>query len=117
MVEVGRICMITMALASAARAGVQYGAQSLITVTDNAGMQNAAKADAPNLTGMTAAGSHYCRCADGTASTCLATDCAASHRLSYVKMNTSAIYTPWFNWPGIPTTTTLASQATMRASQ
>jgi Flp pilus assembly protein TadG len=116
-VETGRICLLAMALASAARAGVQYGAQNLTTVSDSAGMQNAALAGAPNLTGMTATGSHFCRCSDGTASTCLATDCAASHRLMYVSTNTSATYTPWFSWPGIPVATTLSSQAVMRVSQ
>src|ERR1700736_1219856 len=70
-VEAGRICLVAIALASAARAGVQYGAQSLTYVTDNAGMQNAAVADAPHLGGMTATGSHFCKCSDGSTSTCL----------------------------------------------
>ena len=116
-VEAGRICLVAIALASAARAGVQYGAQNLTSVSDSAGMQTAAKADAPNLPAMTASGSHFCQCSDGSASTCLATDCATSHRLTYVKMNTSATYTPWFNWPGVPLTTTLSSQAIMRVAQ
>jgi Flp pilus assembly protein TadG len=116
-VETGRICLVAVALASAARAGVQYGAQNLTTVSDTAGMQNAALADAPNLTGMTATASHSCHCSDGSASTCLSTDCAASHRLTYVKVNTSATYTPWFNWPGVPLTTALSSQAIMRVAQ
>lgn len=116
-VEAGRICLVAVALSSAARAGVQYGAQSLTTVSDTAGMQNAAKADAPNLTAMTATGSYYCQCSDGSASTCLSTDCSSSHRLMYVKVATSATYTPIVNWPGIPTTTTLTSQAIMRVAQ
>jgi Flp pilus assembly protein TadG len=116
-VEAGRICLVAIALASAARAGVQYGAQSLTTVSDTAGMQSAAKADAPNLAGMTATGTYFCQCSDGTASSCLSTDCASSHRLMYVRMNTSATYTPWFNWPGVPLTTTLSSRAIMRVAQ
>src|SRR5579862_3853490 len=116
-VETGRICLVAIALASAARAGVQYGAQNLSTVADNAGMQTAAVADAPHLNGMTATGSHYCKCSDGSASTCLATDCASTHRLTYVKVTTSATYTPWFNWPGVPLTTTLTGNATMRVAQ
>ncbi len=116
-VEAGRICMVAIALASAAHAGVQYGAQNLTTVSDSVGMQNAAKADAPNLAGMTATAIYYCQCSDGSASTCLATDCSASHRLTYVRVNTSATYSPWFNWPGVPATTTLSSQAVMRVAQ
>ncbi len=116
-VEAGRICLVAVSLSSAARAGVQYGAQSLTTVSDTTGMQNAAKADAPNLTAMIATGTYYCQCSDGSASTCLSTDCASSHRLTYVKVATSATYTPIVNWPGIPTTTTLTSQAIMRVDQ
>jgi Flp pilus assembly protein TadG len=116
-VEAGRICLVAVALSSAARAGVQYGAQSLTTVSDTAGMQNAAKADATNLTGMTATGSYYCQCSDGSASTCLSTDCSSTHRLMYVKVATSATYTPIVNWPGIPASTTLSSQAIMRVAQ
>jgi len=117
MVEAGRICLVAIALASGARAGVQYGAQNLITVTDSAGMQAAATADVPNLNGMTATGIHFCKCSDGSASTCLATDCASSHRLTYVQVTTTATYTPWFNWPGVPLTTTLSSKAIMRVAQ
>jgi Flp pilus assembly protein TadG len=116
-VEAGRICLVAVALSGAARAGVQYGAQDLTTVSDVTGMQNAAKADAPNLTGMTAIATYYCQCSDGSTSACLATDCAASHRLMYVKVNTSGTYTPIINWPGVPATTTLTSQAIMRVAQ
>ncbi len=116
-VEAGRMCLVAVSLSSAARAGVQYGAQSLTTVSDTAGMQNAAKDDAPNLTGLTATGSYYCKCSDGSTSTCLSTDCASSHRLTYVKVVTSATYKPIVNWPGVPTTTTLTSQAIMRVNQ
>jgi Flp pilus assembly protein TadG len=116
-VEAGRICLVAIALASAARAGVQYGAQNLATVSDSAGMRTAAVSDAPNLAGMIAAGSHFCQCSDGSAATCLDNDCASSHRLVYAKMNTSATYTPLVNWPGVPVATTLSSQAILRVSQ
>src|SRR3989442_631129 len=104
-VEAGRICLVAIALSSAARAGVQYGAQNLTTVSDSVGMQNAAKADAPNLPAMTATATYYCKCSDGSASTCLVTDCGSSHRLMFVKVNTGATYTPWVSWPGVPLTT------------
>ncbi len=50
-VETGRAFYIAISVANAARAGVQYGAQSLSTAADNAGMQAAAANDAPNLSG------------------------------------------------------------------
>ena len=81
-VETGRAFYIAISVANAARAGVQYGSQNLTTAADTAGMQSAATADAPGLSGMTATARYYCICSDGTASTCLATDCAGSHRLA-----------------------------------
>jgi Flp pilus assembly protein TadG len=117
LVEAGHICLISVSLGSAARAGVQYGAQSLTTVKDSTGMISAAKADAPNLASMTVTATYHCVCSNGGASTCLSSDCSTSHRLTYVTVSTSAQYTPWFNWPGVPATTTLTSQATMRANQ
>jgi Flp pilus assembly protein TadG len=117
MVEAGHICLISISLGSAARAGVQYGAQSLTTAKDSSAMVSAAKADAPNLASMTVTASYHCVCSNGNASTCLATDCSTSHRLTYVTASTSAQYTPWFNWPGVPATTTLTSAATMRVNQ
>ena len=116
-VEAGRICLIAISLASAARAGVQYGAQSLITVNDNPGISSAASADAPNLPSMTATGSHFCKCADGSASTCLATDCASNHRVVFAETDTSATYTPLLTWPGVPIAMTLTGKAIMRVSQ
>ena len=41
-------------------------------------------ADAPNITGMTAVATHFCKCSDGTASTCLSTDCAGTPSSSMV---------------------------------
>ncbi len=100
-VETGRAFYIAISVANAARAGVQYGSQSLTTAADNTGMQTAATNDAPNLTGMTATATHFCICSDGTASTCLVTDCAGSHRLLYTQVNTSAPYAPLINFMGI----------------
>jgi len=116
-IETGRVCLVALSLASAARAGVQYGAQNLTTVSDGAGMQSAAKADAPNLAAFVATSTHYCKCSDGSSSTCLATDCSSSHRLTYVKVNTSATYAPWINWPGVPVAVTMTGQAVMRVAQ
>jgi Flp pilus assembly protein TadG len=115
-VETGRICLIAISLSAAARAGVQYGAQNLTTVANNSGMQSAAKADAGNLAGFVATSTHYCQCSNGAASTCLSTDCSTSHRLTYVQMNTSATYSPWISWPGVPVAVTMTGQAIMRVA-
>jgi Flp pilus assembly protein TadG len=116
-VETGRAFYIAISVANAARAGVQYGSQSLTTAGDSAGMQTAAANDAPNITGLTVTATHFCLCADGTASTCAATDCAGSHRLLYTQVNTSAPYTPMINFMGILPTMTVPGEAVMRVAQ
>ncbi len=116
-VETGRAFYIAISVANAARAGVQYGAQNLTTAGDNAGMQAAAANDAPNLTGMTEVATHFCICSDGTASTCLSTDCATSHRLLYAQVNTAAPYTPLITFMGILPTMTVPGKAIMRVVQ
>ncbi|MGB0062200.1 TadE/TadG family type IV pilus assembly protein [Candidatus Binatus sp.] len=116
-VETGRAFYIAISLANAARAGVQYGAQNLSTAGDNAGMQQAAINDAPSLAGMTATATHFCVCSDGSASTCLSTDCAGSHRLLYTQVLTSAAYKPLITFMGILPSMTVPGKAVMRVVQ
>ena len=116
-VETGRAFYIAISVANAARAGVQYGSQNLSTAADNTGMQAAATSDAPNLTGMTATATHFCKCSDGSASTCLTTDCSGSHRLLYTQVNTSASYSPLINFMGVLPTMTVPGKAIMRVVQ
>jgi Flp pilus assembly protein TadG len=116
-VEAGRAFYIAISVANAARAGVQYGSQNLSTAADNAGMQSAAANDAPNISGLTATASHFCKCSDGTASTCLATDCTGSHRLLYAQVLTSAPYAPLINLMGALPAMTIPGKAIMRVVQ
>jgi Flp pilus assembly protein TadG len=116
-VETGRAFYIAISVANAARAGVQYGSQSLTTAGDSAGMQTAAANDAPNIAGMTVTATHFCVCSDGSASTCLATDCVSSHRLLYTQVNTSAPYSPLINFMGILPTMSVPGAAVMRVAQ
>jgi Flp pilus assembly protein TadG len=116
-VETGRAFYIAISVSNAARAGVQYGAQNLTTANDTAGMQTAATNDAPNLTGMTATASHFCKCSDGTASTCLSTDCAGSHRLVYTQVITAAPYSPIINFMGALPAFSVPGKAIMRVVQ
>jgi Flp pilus assembly protein TadG len=116
-VEFGQIFYTQICVTNAARAGVQYGAQNITTAGDTSAAVQAALADAPNVTGLTATASHFCQCANGAASTCLATDCSGSHRLLYVQVNTSAPYTPMMSYPGLPGSLTLTGEATMRVPQ
>jgi Flp pilus assembly protein TadG len=115
--EFGLLAYTAIEVSNAAHAGVQYGAQNHATASDNAGMQAAALDDGPNVPGLAATATHFCGCADGAASTCLATDCAGSRILEYVQVNTTATVNPGLSYPGMAKTFTLSGQAIMRVEQ
>jgi Flp pilus assembly protein TadG len=117
LIEVGRYANFSILVSNAARAGVQYGAQNLVTAADNAAMQNAATADAQNLAGLTATATHFCKCSDGSASTCQPADCASSHRLVYVQVDTAGTFASLLNFGGIVPSLTIRGHAVMRAAQ
>lgn len=119
LVEMGRFAYYSIIVANAARAGAQYGAQSLATAADFNGMKQAALTDGQNISGLTVPTlpSNFCQCADGSASTCEATDCSSSHRLTYVQVDTRGTYSSLFNYPGLPSTFTVNSQAIMQVGQ
>jgi Flp pilus assembly protein TadG len=120
--EVGRLAYYSIAVCSAAQAGVLYGEQSQITASDNAGIIQAATADGANVSGLTATPSHSCYCmttgAQTAATHCLLSDCTSGQRfVEYVQVNTSATVTPMLNYPGVPSTFSLTGQANARVSQ
>jgi hypothetical protein len=116
-VEFGRLAYAAIEVKDAARAGVQYGAQSHATASDNAGIQQAALNDAPDVVELGATASHFCSCSNGGASTCVPTDCAGARILEFVQVNTTASIVPLFHVPGLPTTITFNGQAIMRVEQ
>ena len=120
LIEVGRFGSYIIMTENAARAGVQYGAQNTITALDTAGMKTSAKNDAQNDTGLSANAITFCQCADGTGSTCLATDCASSHRLIFVEVDTTGTWQSLTHFPGLPASLraiTVQGKAVMRVAQ
>lgn len=116
-VEFARFEYYSILVANAARAGVQYGAQNLITADDTTDMNSAATSDEGSLSTIKVTSSgHYCKCADGTTSTCLSGDCSSSHRLTYVFVDTSGTFTSLFSFPGIPSTFTVTSDAVLQVA-
>ena len=102
-----------MEVASAARAGAQYGISSSAHWTDYTGMQNAATNDAPNVSGLTATASRFCTCPDNTATTCGSGGCAGKR--TYVKVVTNATYSTLGSYLLIPSSVALSAQVSMRA--
>jgi len=115
--EFGRLAYISVEVANAAHAGVQYGAQTQATAANSAGMQAAAISDAPDVAGMTATATNYCKCSNGTSVSCTGT-CTGSHMIQYVQVNTSVTVAPIFTYPtGLPPSLTLTGAAVMRVEQ
>ncbi|HEX6509261.1 MAG TPA: hypothetical protein VF221_16665, partial [Chloroflexota bacterium] len=96
---------------------VEYGSESHATAWDNANMQIAASSSAPDVSNLTTTASHFCKCADGTSSTCLTTDCSGSRIIEYVQVNTSASVNPLIYVPGLPKSYSISGKAVMRVVQ
>jgi Flp pilus assembly protein TadG len=117
-IEVGRFAYYSIVVSNAARAGAQYGAQSLATAADTAGISTAAKNDAQNITGLTVTSSQLCGCTGaGLSGNCPATGCGASHPLVYVQVTASGSFTSLFSYPGIPKTFDVTSTEKMQVAQ
>ncbi len=111
--DLSRVYYLSIALNNAARAGVQYGVQNSTTAANTSGMQTAAANDASGISGISTTASEYCQCPTGAAFSCSTSNSCSDKRV-YVKVVTSATFTTLFNYPGIPHTVSLTSQAVMR---
>lgn len=115
-VDFGRAYFVAIEVSAAAEAGATYG---LKNPTDTAGMQSAASLDAPDLAGLTSMASYGSECSDGTSAVAGSgsTPSCTADVVQYVEVDTSAIYKPFMNYPGLPSKFTLTGKARMRASQ
>jgi Flp pilus assembly protein TadG len=119
LIEISRFAYYSIQVGGAARAGVQYGAQNLVSATDTSGMVAAATADAENVPGFAATASVSCTCAD--ASPCNPTDvpadCASSHRIVYVSLDATGSMQSLLQLPLVPTSYSIDRTVTMRVEQ
>ncbi len=112
MVDFGRFMYDGILAANAARAGVQYGAQTLITAKDTSGQQTAATNDAAGLSGLTATASQpWCEI-NGSATTC-----GTANSVAFVKVTVTGSFSPLIKYPGLPATFPVSGSATMRVEQ
>lgn len=106
-------------VANAARAGAQYGSQSVVTAADSNGIALAARNDAANISGMNVTSS-YCTCQTPTPSgqtACASSYCTDSPEATYVEVDTSAVFNTVVTYPGIPSQTTIPGKAIMQVQQ
>ena len=122
--EFARFAWASIETTNAARAGVQYGAQTHVTAADIAGMQAAALNDGVNLTGLTATPTSTCACSTAATTTLVCKTAISSGScaspavlLVYVQVTTSSTVKPLYHWPGLPTTFTANGSAVMEVEQ
>lgn len=113
-VDFGRAYYLSNEVVGAAHAGAVYGSQY---PADTTGMVTAATANAPDVPGLTATASYGCECSDGSgASTdCVSVPSCSTNVVYYAKVKASVAYTPWFPWPGIPSSIAIADAVEMRS--
>lgn len=115
-VDFGRAFYINLEIAAAAEAGALYGVQN---PSDTSGMQAAAILDAPDLNSLSSAAIYGTECSDGTMVTAsnLPVPSCSVNAITYVQVTASMQYKPYFTYPGMGTTWSLASTARLRTMQ
>lgn len=140
-IELGRFAYIGILVGNAARAGADYGAQSLAQSVDTVGIQTAAQNDYnnngprvcnPNGTPpvttscLTVTSSTACGCDNGgttTAQTCTvanANSCTAVSKQVWVvtvSVTASGTFSPMFTYPGLPGAIAISRTSTLRVAQ
>ena len=121
-IEIGRFAFYSIVVANAARAGAQYGAQSLATASDTTGISTAGTNDAPGITApnsLTVSSTQRCGCSAGALGPCgaLAICVKPEHPLVYVQVTAVGSFSSLFNYPGIPGTFSVTSVQEMRVAQ
>jgi Flp pilus assembly protein TadG len=118
-IEIGRFAYYAIEATGAARAGAQYGMQSLIDSKDLAGIQLAARSDAPELSGLQVTATDLCACSNNPSNYmgCPARRCGAGHPVVFLEVNATAQVPSLFHYPGLPGTFTANGKAIMRVAQ
>jgi Flp pilus assembly protein TadG len=118
-IEIGRYAYFAIEATGAARAGAQYGMQSLIDSKDVAGIQAAAANDAPELAGLNVTAANLCACSNSPAHYvgCPAHHCGAGHAVVFLEVNATASVPSLFHYPGLPATFSANGKAIMRVAQ
>lgn len=115
--EIARVAYASIEVTNAAKAAVQYGAQTSATATDTTGIKLAATNEAFNLNGLSTTVSTSCICSDGSASTCLNTDCSSSQIEQLLTVQTQATFDPLIHAPGLPASYTVHGRAIQNVLQ
>lgn len=109
--DFARAFYVSIAIADAARAGVQYGAQNRASAVDYNGMAQAALNDAAGISGIPPPHAiSFCQCG-GTTVACNPPQCASPQ--NFVQVTVNASFQTLLSYPGIPQPVQLSSTAVM----
>ena len=107
----------SIAVNNAARAGAQYGSQTIATAADINGMKAAATQDAPDLPSLSAT-AQLCTCGTGSSvAACASSYCTNNPTGNYVEVDTTMTFTTTITYPGVPSSIALAGEAIMQVQQ
>ena len=112
--EFGRLYYTAIAVAGAARAGAQYGAQSTLTSIDSASMNQAARNEAVDVGNVAVSSSRFCRCPDGSTPSCTGSCAGFGGPEVFVRVSASKTVTFLMTYPGLPSSIPMSRTATLR---
>jgi Flp pilus assembly protein TadG len=115
-VDFGRAYYQANEVAAAAHAGALFGSQN---PSDTSDMETVANDNAPDVSGVSSTAAWGCECSDGTSASvsCATTpSCSGTTEVYYVKVTTTATYSPLIPWPKFGSSYTLSSAVEMRAT-
>ena len=115
--DLARVFYLSIGVNNAARAGAQYGSQSVITAADANGMIAAAKADGTDLTSLSVTASQCTCMSSSSVPSCPASYCATNAGATYVTVNAQAPFHTIVTYPWLPFSLTLTGLAVMQVQQ
>ena len=121
-IDFGRLFYVWIAVNNAARAGAQYGSQSVTDAADSTGMLLAVTTDGSNISNLCATATPctatQCTCVSGTTVTaCPSSYCTNAPTATFVEVDTQALFQTVANYPGIPSSITVKGKAIMQVAQ
>lgn len=112
--DFGRALFVAVDLQNAARAGAQYGSQSVITSADSAGMITAAKADGAEISNLTVSASQCTCLTTPSVPACAQNYCSDNPQATFVEVDTYASYQLIETYLGITSPMQLSGKAIMQ---
>jgi Flp pilus assembly protein TadG len=114
-IEFGRAAYYAIEVADAARAGAQYGSQSLADAANPGNITAAAQNNAQDMGGALTVNAPQtaCVCPGGGVAGSREAALAGCYPLVYLTVTTTYNFTPLFNYPGLPTTYNLTGSSTL----